>query len=549
MYGVSGALWDSSKLAWIMLMVQASGGRTKITAAGVLPLAKFIQVWLCANSFPAMKHLLPFHLAFVVLLTSAASIVRAEVLVSAPGRVDCIPDGSGGLLYISTGTNHSVLRYSLATGVFLAPFQVGGEPGALDLSPDGTLLAMADAAQDGTNEVIHLIDLATGVDTPVRLPRGPAGDPGLQSIAFGADGSLVVASRGITQLQLRRIEPVTHAMSVLAEVPGSVQLAASGDRQQIGIAIHGDVRLYNVATKTLGATQFHGGVGIDIALNSNGSQYALVGGSSSVMIADNTGASGQFFHTIGTSAVGTVFHPNRPLAFVAYGRALEVVIVNTETRKLVGTIVPAGPAITVQSFPQWPLRLRISSDGSQLFLPIPDGVRIIPIGTEALSLRGAKTFGLDGEIAVAFTAPVAPSTATNTTRYILEPNGTTTSARIDPNNSSVVLLQSTGTPQRVRVTGVEGLLGDSLPLDSVVEIQPDAGTATDGSVLGSVSIQATGFQFEFSSTPGMTYRVEESQDLISWRPTGEVTASSHRTRATIPLQPEAGRRFVRVLRF
>lgn len=496
-----------------------------------------------------MKSLQPLRLALVVLLALIESNACAEVFVSAPGRIDCIPDATGDLLYISTGANHSVLRYSLATGKFLAPFEVGGQPGALDLSPDGTILAVADSAQDGTNEVVHLIDLATGVDTPVRLPRGPVGNPGLQSVAFGADGSLMVASRGNTLLQLRRIEPVTHSVSVLAEVPGSVQLAASGDRQHIGIALSGSVRLYNVASKVLSAPRFDGGLGIDIALNANGSRFAVAMGSSGVVMADNPGSSSLFNHTIGTSAVGVVFHPHRPFAFVAYGRALQVVVLNTETRKYVGTLVPEGATVTVQSFPPWPFRLRISSDGSQLFVPVPDGVRVIPLGIEPLAVLRAATFGLSGEIAVTFNAPVAPSTAANSARYILEPKGTTMSARVDPNNSSVVLLKTTGTPQRVRVTGVEGLLGTTLSPNSVVEIQSQAGATDDGLLLGIPSMNDIGLQIEFSSTAGMTYRVEDSQDLLQWKLTGELTANGDRTRATIPLPPDSERRFIRVLRF
>lgn len=326
-----------------------------------------------------MKHFPPLSMALVGLLTTAAVNARAEVIVPAPGRVDCIPDASGGLLYISTGTNHSVLRYSLTTGKFLAPFQLSGEPGAMDLSPDGPVLAVADAAQDGKDEVVHLIDLATGADTPVNLPPGPEGDSGLQSVAFGADGSLLVAGSGIHTLQLRRIESITHAVSVVAEVPGTTQLAASGDRQQIGVAIHGGVRVYNVATKVLSETKFNGGLGNDIALNADGSQFALASGSSSVLIENSSGSSTPFFNTLGTYAVGVAFHPHRPLAFVAYGSALQVLAVDTETLKLVRTIVPSGPTVTVQPFPRWPVRLRVASDGSLLFLPVPDGVRIIPL--------------------------------------------------------------------------------------------------------------------------------------------------------------------------
>lgn len=43
----------------------------------------------------------------------------------------------------------------------------------MDISADGSTLAGADAIQDGTDEVLHLIDLKTGVDSPLRMPRGP----------------------------------------------------------------------------------------------------------------------------------------------------------------------------------------------------------------------------------------------------------------------------------------------------------------------------------------------------------------------------------------
>lgn len=492
-----------------------------------------------------MKHFQPLPWALAVCFLLAASTIRAEVLVPAPGRVDCIPDAARGLLYISTGTNHNVLRYSLANGKFLAPFEIGGEPGAMDLSLDGTTLAVADSA----DEVVHLIDVATGADTPVRLPPGTDGDAGLQSVAFGADDSVLVAARGIHTLQLRRIEPVTHAVADVAEVPGQTRLAASGDRQQIGVAMSSGCRLYDVGSKTLSAIRFDATLGNDVALNANGSQFAIAGPSSSLVIANSPGSSDRYSHTIGSSAVGVVFHPHRPLAFAAYGSALQVAVVNTETRTLVRTILPAGPTVTVQSFAQWPLRLRLASDASQLFLPVPDGVRIIPLGTQPVALSRASTFGLDGEIAITFNGPVAPSTATNSASYTLEPTGAVTSVRIDPNNASTVLLQTTGAPQRVRVTGVEGLLGDKLPSDSVVDIQSHDGIANDRPLLATPVVNGTELHVEFPSTPGMTHRVEESQDLLHWTSLGDVTASSDRTRATLPLQSAPSRRFVRVLRY
>src|SRR5690606_4182602 len=77
-------------------------------------------------------------------------------LISAPQRVDMVYDDFRGLVYITQGSQ--VLRYDLENESFLPPFNlVGGNLRGIDISDEGTTLAVADAGFPG----IHTIDLET----------------------------------------------------------------------------------------------------------------------------------------------------------------------------------------------------------------------------------------------------------------------------------------------------------------------------------------------------------------------------------------------------
>ncbi len=64
------------------------------------------------------------------------------VSINAPDRVDMVYSSGQGVLFITSGS--SILRYNVKTRSFLSAIDLGGSLNGIDLSPDGTTLAVAD---------------------------------------------------------------------------------------------------------------------------------------------------------------------------------------------------------------------------------------------------------------------------------------------------------------------------------------------------------------------------------------------------------------------
>ena len=78
--------------------------------------------------------------------------------------------GDNNLLYISA-SGGNILRYDLANNVYLTPFAVGGTPNGIDLSPNGTTLAVADSSTQGATIGFNSSILRTGIGTPISFVR------------------------------------------------------------------------------------------------------------------------------------------------------------------------------------------------------------------------------------------------------------------------------------------------------------------------------------------------------------------------------------------
>lgn len=120
---------------------------------------------------------LRFLLCLGALTCSGAALTRPAradgTLISAPTRFDFTHDAARGLVYISSGSQ--VLRYRLSDGTWLSPIDIGGRAQGIDISPDGSTLAIADGQTDpnalGAGQPGGRV-VFVNLDTLVQTPKG-----------------------------------------------------------------------------------------------------------------------------------------------------------------------------------------------------------------------------------------------------------------------------------------------------------------------------------------------------------------------------------------
>lgn len=228
-------------------------------------------------------HRLCFATAALVLASGMAGPAFAGQFLSIPGAEDYVFSSSG-ILYIST-SGGDIDRYNTQTGSFLTPFAVGGSLLGMDLSPDGTTLAVADTTRTG----IDLVSTSTGAVTPVNFT--PAfGEGGAFSVAYESNGNLLVTTKfqGSGWVPLRQYDPSTGMTTIIGggggpngEVRQDTILSASADRSTIGLAqgnqTGGPINAFSVASGSIAATTTlpNGLFAYAIASNAHGTQFAV----------------------------------------------------------------------------------------------------------------------------------------------------------------------------------------------------------------------------------------------------------------------------------
>jgi hypothetical protein len=351
------------------------------------------------------KHLIA---ATVLLLGTRAGLAKADgTFIPAAHRTDMVYDAQRDLIYIANGT--SVLRYDITQAGFLTPINLGGQLIGMDLSPDGTTLAVADTSTDGTNEWVHLVNLSTLVDTKVNEPLDSGSIGGLAgtwAVAYAADGSLLVTSQYAGSGYVPLLRLINGQWSTLSnDVQQGTMVSASGDGQVVGFAesniSDGRWGAYylqsgNVVERT-GYTDGTSWFNYEIGTNFNGSQFAIptYGG---VYIYDG---SYNLLTKLGTYAgeqpVGVAYHPVANLVFFPWEGTSEVRVYDTTNFNELGsydfqdTFQPNGNAAFVQG------RTRLSADGSLLMVSVTGGVRFLrmysPLAARAIAVNAPRFRG------------------------------------------------------------------------------------------------------------------------------------------------------------
>jgi protocatechuate 3,4-dioxygenase beta subunit len=341
-------------------------------------------------------------LVLVAAVLWAPAVAHAEgVLLDVPMRGDVSYDDTSGILYVTTVSpaGSAVLRYDVAADRFLEAFPVPGSPRGIDLSPDGSILAVADATHDASSGRLHLVDTVSGAVRTVTVPSGGAWS-GTYQVAFGADGRVrftVGADPWFGEGgDLLDYDPATGELRTIASHIGlGSVISASGDRQTIALGESspnedGPWGVLRVADDVLTQYHFPNGTGTSsrsAATNRDGTLQAFFG-------YYDTQVYGPGPTLLTTLDLGVSrFHPTED---VLYGfRQDEVAPYG------LGRYEDVIAAISTTAFAEigrWPLgsvprssafrepRLAVSRDSRHVFATVEGGVRVVPLGP---SLEGS----------------------------------------------------------------------------------------------------------------------------------------------------------------
>jgi hypothetical protein len=306
--------------------------------------------------------------------SASTTVIGQRNFISASGRADMVYDGARDIVYITSGG--SVLRYRLASNTFLSPLQLGGTLSGLDLSPDGNTLAVADRSR----VAIQLVDLMTGTARQVTFTPA-SGETGTYAVAFGADGALLVSpqSSGTGPVPLRRYDPATGNLKVVATVGQNAMLSASADGSCVAYAAANDSSgpfgVYAVATQNFTHTAATAWSNYEIAADRDCTQFAVPTYNGTYVF---NGVLNRLA-TIGTYAgpqpIGAAYHPASDIVYFAWANTREVRAFDSKSLSQIAsydfgdTFAYTGNRAFIQG------RLRMSSDGAILFATVKDGVR------------------------------------------------------------------------------------------------------------------------------------------------------------------------------
>lgn len=291
-----------------------------------------------------------------------SSIIRSNTFTAGS---DFIYDDRRDILYATFIGSGDVYRFLVASNASLPPISIGGSFANLDLSPDGSLLAVADLSYSA-DSWFWLVDLNSNTVHQAILSGFPGG---VSSLAFGNDGA-VVCEVGNLVLRYDPATGVTTRRNTVSTSSGP--MTASGDRSMIAIAGPGDsaglVFTYNVANQ-----------GIDGFIWSNDyiSQAPEVNRDGSLLAEPTSYGlpvftnrhmndfSGAYVALIGSPS-GLVFSPTQDLLFC--GKAGSRELSGYETAGFTESFVlDFGAPITSS-------RMRMSRDGSKIFGTVSGGI-------------------------------------------------------------------------------------------------------------------------------------------------------------------------------
>lgn len=308
------------------------------------------------------------------------------VFLSAPNRVDSVHDPLRDYVYISSGSQ--ILVYSLKYNAFRTPITIPfSQLGGIDLSPDGRTLVVADRAASSIDGWVWLVDLGTLEARKLSFLKDNWGEWSAFTAVYGGDGMVYTTSTfsGSGWVPFRRIDPVTGAVTKLAEICQDTMLQVSGDGNVIAFAesniSDGRWGTYTIPTQTLVQRQWYENgtswFNYEITVDRTGSRYFIPTYGGGFVYDANYKKVGTLGVYAGPQPNGGVFHPVEPLLYTPWVGSPELRVYDADTLALVDTYIMPGNFSSPGNYAFGNGRTRISRDGSLLMVSVPDGVQVI----------------------------------------------------------------------------------------------------------------------------------------------------------------------------
>jgi YVTN family beta-propeller protein len=282
----------------------------------------------------------------------------------------------------NTGLNR-VEIFSLQTLALQAPIQVGAQPIGADLSPDGSLLYVANSG--GNN--ISVIDLAARTELRRITVPNVSGQFSPLSIAVAGNGTALVTtsnsgSGSLRQMNLGSEQIVSRTGLHMTE---QVRLRASQNRQRIVLAVgdisSGPVDLYRAETDDFVTEKQLATYVTDAGLDATGDTLLISPGS---WILDNQlSMSGTVINPNGVG--GTVVDPTRGIGYRSVSTRIDVL--NLSTFLKIGEL-PIGDSVSTTGFFNSVGSMAISQDGSLVTVLTNNGFAVVrPLDTAPQDLN------------------------------------------------------------------------------------------------------------------------------------------------------------------
>lgn len=318
------------------------------------------------------------------LATLAAGALAEGTLVSASARMDHVYNPADHILYITNGTQ--IVRYDVEKNARLTPIAMGVQLSGIDLSPDGTTLAVGDI-DSSKDPHLFLIDVKSGTAKQVSF-QADFLEYGTWSVAFADNDTVLVTTRflGSGDVPFRRYHRSTDSYEVIGRKMQDTMLTPSADRSVIAFAES------NTSDGPFGAYRSSDGViltksgyadgtawfNYEIGVNRNATQYAIPTYGGTFITDANLVKTGQVIgQYAGAQPIGAAYDPYRDIVYCPMATTSNVVAYDTTTWSPIGTYDFEYGFSHPGNFAYNNGRIKVSRDGTLLAATVGGGVRFV----------------------------------------------------------------------------------------------------------------------------------------------------------------------------